>query len=102
MAGPVRPGTTLHEWAGIDGRTFADRQLQGAYLRWVHEQAGAALPEGVVVHHHPAPGGPPPPPPPAPCGAPSPPAAGPPEASGGGPAASAPRRSRRPGPRPPG
>jgi uncharacterized NAD(P)/FAD-binding protein YdhS len=53
MAGPVRPGPTLHEWAGIDGGTFADRQLQGAYLRWVHEQAVAALPEGVAVHHHP-------------------------------------------------
>ncbi|WP_210586382.1 FAD/NAD(P)-binding domain-containing protein [Streptomyces sp. GESEQ-35] len=53
MAGPVRPGPTLHEWAGIDGRTFADRRLQGAYLRWVHEQAVAALPEGVRVHHHP-------------------------------------------------
>ncbi|MDQ0911815.1 putative NAD(P)/FAD-binding protein YdhS [Streptomyces canus] len=53
MTGPVRPGPTLHEWAGIDGRTFADRQLQGAYLRWVHEQAVAALPDGVVVHHHP-------------------------------------------------
>ncbi|MFE2213853.1 FAD/NAD(P)-binding protein [Streptomyces canus] len=53
MAGPVRPGPTLHEWAGIDGRVFADRPLQGAYLRWVHEQAVAALPEGVVVHHHP-------------------------------------------------
>ncbi|MEX1655327.1 FAD/NAD(P)-binding protein [Streptomyces pseudovenezuelae] len=53
MAGPVRPGPTLHEWAGIDGRTFADRQLQGAYLRWVHEQAVAALPSSVSVHHHP-------------------------------------------------
>ncbi|MCX5260858.1 FAD/NAD(P)-binding protein [Streptomyces canus] len=53
MAGPVRPGPTLHEWAAIDGRVFADRPLQGAYLRWVHEQAVAALPEGVVVHHHP-------------------------------------------------
>ncbi|MFF4033321.1 FAD/NAD(P)-binding protein [Streptomyces sviceus] len=52
MAGPVRPGPTLHEWAGIDGRTFADRQLQGAYLRWVHEQAVAALPPSVSVHHH--------------------------------------------------
>lgn len=31
MDGPVRPGPTLHEWAAIDGRTFADRQLQGAY-----------------------------------------------------------------------
>ncbi|EDY58637.1 MULTISPECIES: FAD/NAD(P)-binding protein [Streptomyces] len=53
MAGPVRSGPTLHEWAGIDGRTFADRQLQGAYLRWVHEQAVAALPPSVSVHHHP-------------------------------------------------
>jgi uncharacterized NAD(P)/FAD-binding protein YdhS len=53
MAGPVREGPTLHEWAGIDGSTFADRQLQGAYLRWVHEQAVAALPPGVTVHHHP-------------------------------------------------
>lgn len=53
MAGPVNPGPTLHEWAGIDGRTFADRQLQGAYLRWVHEQAVATLPDGVTVHHHP-------------------------------------------------
>ncbi|MFC8350570.1 FAD/NAD(P)-binding protein [Streptomyces sp. NPDC057280] len=53
MEGPVRPGPTLHEWAGIDGATFADRQLQGAYLRWAHEQAVAALPEGVRVHHHP-------------------------------------------------
>ncbi|SFF21516.1 FAD/NAD(P)-binding protein [Streptomyces mirabilis] len=53
MDGPVRPGPTLHEWAAIDGRTFADRQLQGAYLSWVHEQAVAALPPDVSVHHHP-------------------------------------------------
>lgn len=53
MAGPVRPGPTLHEWAGIDGTTFADRQLQGGYLRWVHEQAVAALPPSIRVHHHP-------------------------------------------------
>ncbi|MFF7596578.1 FAD/NAD(P)-binding protein [Streptomyces mirabilis] len=53
MDGPVRPGPTLHEWAAIDGRTFADRQLQGAYLSWVHEQAVAALPPDVTVHHHP-------------------------------------------------
>ncbi|MFB9737087.1 FAD/NAD(P)-binding protein [Streptomyces thermocoprophilus] len=52
MAGPVRPGPTLHEWAGIDGRTFADRRLQGDYLRWVHERALAELPPGVTVHHH--------------------------------------------------
>ncbi|MFF4253363.1 FAD/NAD(P)-binding protein [Streptomyces sp. NPDC001663] len=53
MEGPVRQGPTLHEWAGVDGRVFADRQLQGAYLRWVHEQAVAALPPSVAVHHHP-------------------------------------------------
>ncbi|MER5920815.1 FAD/NAD(P)-binding protein [Streptomyces mirabilis] len=53
MDGPVLPGPTLHEWAAIDGRTFADRRLQGAYLSWVHEQAVAALPPDVTVHHHP-------------------------------------------------
>jgi uncharacterized NAD(P)/FAD-binding protein YdhS len=53
MEGPVREGPTLHEWAGIDGGVFADRQLQGSYLRWVHEQAVAALPPDVTVHHHP-------------------------------------------------
>lgn len=53
MAGPVREGPTLHEWAGLDGRTFADRQIQGAYLRWVHERAVADLPPSVTVHHHP-------------------------------------------------
>ncbi|MGW3953882.1 FAD/NAD(P)-binding protein [Streptomyces sp. NPDC004752] len=53
MAGPVRQGPTLHEWAGLDGRTFADRQLQGRYLRWVYDRAVADLPADVVVHHHP-------------------------------------------------
>jgi uncharacterized NAD(P)/FAD-binding protein YdhS len=53
MAGPVAAGPTLHEWAAIDGRTFADRRLQGAYLRWAHERAVAALPPSVAVHHHP-------------------------------------------------
>ncbi|MEU4051812.1 FAD/NAD(P)-binding protein [Streptomyces olivaceus] len=52
MAGPVRPGPTLHEWAGLDGSTFADRRVQGAYLRWVYERAVAQLPPDVVVHHH--------------------------------------------------
>ncbi|MGW2048187.1 FAD/NAD(P)-binding protein [Streptomyces sp. NPDC001858] len=53
MDGPVRPGPTLHEWAGLDGRTFADRRIQGDYLRWVHERAVAALPPDITVHHHP-------------------------------------------------
>lgn len=53
MAGPVREGPTLHEWAKLDGRTFPDRQLQGRYLRWVYERAVADLPPNVTVHHHP-------------------------------------------------
>ncbi|MFG2605175.1 FAD/NAD(P)-binding protein [Streptomyces sp. NPDC048514] len=53
MDGPVREGPTLHEWAAMDGRTFADRRLQGRYLRWVYERARAGLPPGAEVHHHP-------------------------------------------------
>ncbi|MFG3369144.1 FAD/NAD(P)-binding protein [Streptomyces sp. NPDC090032] len=53
LEGPVLPGPALHEWADLDGRAFADRQLQGAYLHWVYEQSVAALPPGVTVHHHP-------------------------------------------------
>ncbi|MER6274237.1 FAD/NAD(P)-binding protein [Streptomyces sp900105755] len=53
MAGPVREGPTLHEWAGLDARTFADRQIQGRYLRHVHDRAVADLPDGITVHHHP-------------------------------------------------
>ncbi|MFE3167172.1 FAD/NAD(P)-binding protein [Streptomyces sp. NPDC059224] len=53
MSGPVREGPTLHEWAGLDGRTFADRRIQGRYLRHVYDRAVADLPEGVTVHHHP-------------------------------------------------
>lgn len=53
MAGPVLAGPTLHEWAALDGHLFADRQRQGAYLRWVYERTVAALPPGITVHHHP-------------------------------------------------
>ncbi|MFI6492671.1 FAD/NAD(P)-binding protein [Streptomyces sp. NPDC050564] len=53
MAGPVLEGPTLHEWASLDGRTFADRPRQGAYMRWVYERAVAALPPGIRVQHHP-------------------------------------------------
>ncbi|MFF5976349.1 FAD/NAD(P)-binding protein [Streptomyces sp. NPDC012769] len=51
--GPVRPGPTLAEWAGIDGHVFPSRRRQGAYLRWVHARARAALPPSVTVHEHP-------------------------------------------------
>ncbi|WP_329397539.1 FAD/NAD(P)-binding protein [Streptomyces melanogenes] len=50
--GPVRPGPTLAEWAGIDGQTFPSRRAQGAYLRWVYEEAVAALGPAVTVHEH--------------------------------------------------
>ncbi|MEW2623052.1 FAD/NAD(P)-binding protein [Streptomyces sp. NPDC048106] len=53
MDGPVRAGPTLHEWAALDGRTFADRRLQGRYLRFVYERALAELPPDITVHHHP-------------------------------------------------
>ncbi|KUL33856.1 adenylate cyclase [Streptomyces sp. NRRL F-4489] len=71
MAGPVRPGPSLAEWAqGVrDGAfdappdlradaaalgpaDFAGRRVQSAYLRWVHERAVAALPPRVTVHEH--------------------------------------------------
>ncbi|MFJ2059237.1 FAD/NAD(P)-binding protein [Streptomyces sp. NPDC087908] len=52
LTGPVRPGPTIAEWAGIDGRGFPTRLQQGAYLRWVFEQARAALPASVTVHEH--------------------------------------------------
>ncbi|MFF9067689.1 FAD/NAD(P)-binding protein [Streptomyces sp. NPDC014891] len=52
LTGPVRPGPTVAEWAGIDGRSFPTRLQQGAYLRWVFEQARAALPASVSVHEH--------------------------------------------------
>ncbi|MEU2223971.1 FAD/NAD(P)-binding protein [Streptomyces sp. NPDC018347] len=53
MDGPVREGPTLHEWAGLDARTFPDRRIQGRYLRHVYERALADLPSGVTVRHHP-------------------------------------------------
>ncbi|MEW2349851.1 FAD/NAD(P)-binding protein [Streptomyces sp. NPDC006684] len=52
IEGPVVPGPALHDWAGIEGRTFPDRRTQGAYLRWAYEQARAALPPGIVVREH--------------------------------------------------
>ncbi|MFF0426312.1 FAD/NAD(P)-binding protein [Streptomyces sp. NPDC004520] len=52
LEGPVRPGPTLAEWAGIDGRSFPSRPQQGAYLRWVYERARGALPASVTVHEH--------------------------------------------------
>ncbi|MGW2658238.1 FAD/NAD(P)-binding protein [Streptomyces sp. NPDC001478] len=74
LEGPVRPGPALDAWAaglraseaasvtddpglraeieGLRGQDFPSRRLQGAYLRWVYEQAVAALPPSVTVHEH--------------------------------------------------
>ncbi|MCX4551976.1 FAD/NAD(P)-binding domain-containing protein [Streptomyces sp. NBC_01500] len=52
LDGPVRPGPTLAEWAGIDPQSFPSRRAQGEYLRWVYREAVAALPPGTTVHEH--------------------------------------------------
>ncbi|WP_328909335.1 FAD/NAD(P)-binding protein [Streptomyces sp. NBC_00234] len=73
LDGPVRPGPALHTWAAdvregrvtidtepgileeireLGGQDFPSRRLQSAYLRWVYEQALAALPPGITVHEH--------------------------------------------------
>lgn len=73
MDGPVRPGPALDTWAAdvregrtvlrtdpaileeiraLGGQDFPTRRLQSVYLRWVYEQALAALPSNVTVHEH--------------------------------------------------
>lgn len=73
LDGPVNPGPALHTWAadvregrttatadpevlaeihGLQNQGFPSRRLQSAYLRWVYEQAVAALPPGITVHEH--------------------------------------------------
>ncbi|MEU9116349.1 FAD/NAD(P)-binding protein, partial [Streptomyces sp. NPDC048483] len=78
LAGPVRPGPSLAEWAdavrageilppaqetpttpgladaiaALGPRDFPARRLQSAYLGWVYEQSVAALPPRIAVHEH--------------------------------------------------
>ncbi|MFE9727058.1 FAD/NAD(P)-binding protein [Streptomyces sp. NPDC005794] len=73
LDGPVSPGPALHTWAedvregravidatpavleeihGLGAQDFPSRRLQSAYLRWVYEQALAALPPAITVHEH--------------------------------------------------
>ncbi|MFJ3698418.1 FAD/NAD(P)-binding protein [Streptomyces sp. NPDC090052] len=52
LEGPVRPGPDFAEWSGADPRTFPTRQAQSGYLRWVYEEAVAALPPGSAVRRH--------------------------------------------------
>ncbi|MEV7039988.1 FAD/NAD(P)-binding protein [Amycolatopsis sp. NPDC051061] len=73
MAGPVRPGPTLLEWArkvrdgaldaevppgvvaeltALDSFDFPTRRLQSAYLTWVYRKILDDLPEGIDVVEH--------------------------------------------------
>ncbi|WP_405911957.1 FAD/NAD(P)-binding protein [Streptomyces sp. NBC_00963] len=52
LEGPVRPGPDFAEWSGADPRSFPTRQAQSGYLRWVYEEAVAALPPGSAVRRH--------------------------------------------------
>lgn len=73
-AGPVRPGPSLAEWAGLvragsvtldaageeihgeiedlDADTFASRRVQSCYLRWVFRHLVDNLPEHIRLHTH--------------------------------------------------
>ncbi|MDH2426532.1 FAD/NAD(P)-binding protein [Sphaerisporangium sp. TRM90804] len=57
--GPIRPGPSLSEWAAADGAcadvgctTFATRQVQSRYLRWVFDKIVAERPPNVSVRVH--------------------------------------------------
>jgi hypothetical protein len=50
--GPIRPGPTIAEWAGIDPNAFPTRLEGNAYFTWFYEQALAALPAGIEVIVH--------------------------------------------------
>ncbi|MEV7970805.1 FAD/NAD(P)-binding protein [Sphaerisporangium sp. NPDC088356] len=57
--GPVRPGPSLSEWAATEGgcvdvtcTTFATRQVQSRYLRWVFDKIVAERPANVSVRVH--------------------------------------------------
>ncbi|MFJ7211354.1 FAD/NAD(P)-binding protein [Amycolatopsis sp. NPDC098790] len=73
MAGPVRPGPTLLEWArnvrdgkldaevppdvvaeltALDSFDFPTRRLQSAYLTWVYRKVLGDLPDGIDVVEH--------------------------------------------------
>ncbi|RSM36412.1 adenylate cyclase [Amycolatopsis balhimycina DSM 5908] len=73
MAGPVRPGPSLLEWArkvrgggleadvppgvvaeltALDPFDFPTRRLQSAYLRWVYQTVVEDLPDGIDVVEH--------------------------------------------------
>lgn len=50
--GPVRPGPSLAEWAGIDPVSFPSRQVQSRYLSWFFEHAVTSLPPNISVTVH--------------------------------------------------
>ncbi|WP_204059897.1 FAD/NAD(P)-binding protein [Microbispora corallina] len=57
--GPIRSGPSLSEWAAAEGAcaevtrtTFATRQVQSRYLRWVFDKVVAERPQNVSVRVH--------------------------------------------------
>ncbi|GGL04258.1 adenylate cyclase [Sphaerisporangium melleum] len=59
IEGPIRPGPSLSEWAATEGScpdvsctTFATRQVQSRYLRWVFDKIIAEAPANVSVRVH--------------------------------------------------
>ncbi|MFD5824783.1 FAD/NAD(P)-binding protein [Lentzea sp. NPDC060358] len=52
--GPVRPGPSLADWAGVDPVSFPSRQVQSRYLAWFFDHATKSLPPNISVTVHPA------------------------------------------------
>lgn len=50
--GPITPGPTLAEWAGLDGNAFPTRRQGGDYLRWCFDRAVGSFPRDVRVVVH--------------------------------------------------
>ncbi|MDL5201334.1 FAD/NAD(P)-binding protein [Streptomyces sp. ALI-76-A] len=55
-SGPVRPGPSLHEWAGgaLGPDAYPTRAQYGRYLEWVFARTVREAPPGVRVETHPA------------------------------------------------
>lgn len=55
-SGPIRPGPSLHEWAGgtLGPDAYPTRAQYGRYLEWVFARSVRQAPPGVRVRTHPA------------------------------------------------
>ncbi|GAA2786709.1 FAD/NAD(P)-binding protein [Crossiella cryophila] len=52
-AGPIRPGPSLAEWAGLPPGTYASRACYGRYLDWFLRQVIGTAPADVGFRRHP-------------------------------------------------